>query len=443
MCLDAAIDFAYRQLSVFIIEAEELLGSDSLFCSIHHQDAIVAAYPESAFSIQKQIMDLGFLAVSIQKLFELPWLLPRFLWGDEQAFSPGGNPGSSLLVEDGLVEGYARSIVVLLIFPISYIVNVDAVSLGRNPFLALWIYGIVIDAGIGLLFYSSLLGPGIIDVSYVGTGCDGELVIAYVADMAHVVAPFPVGIWFNLDMLCVEILQFTAVIYAISGTDPDASAAVDEYVQQEVGMEERVLVCCREVLEFIFLRVVDEESVAIRYDVYISVGVFGSHEVLVSTVDVSLVVQQMEFPEEVSLLAEQVGVSLLVVKKLIGFEKGFRHGIRYLDGWLVEDAGLQVHGESFFLGKDIPFSLTEEGGARFPHISHHGWKKGFPDELPRVVIKEGIALVGQHGDMIAVCGQGDDVLVLEHQMALAVRGDAVESFIGCYPDIVFEIFLHL
>ena len=45
--------------------------------------------------------------------------------------------------------------------------------------------------------------------------------------------------------------------------------------------------------------------------------------------------------------------------------------------------------------------------------------------------------------MIAVCGQGDDMLVLEHQMALAVRGDAVEPFIGCYPDIVFEIFQHL
>lgn len=45
--------------------------------------------------------------------------------------------------------------------------------------------------------------------------------------------------------------------------------------------------------------------------------------------------------------------------------------------------------------------------------------------------------------MIAVSSQGDDVLVLEHQMALAIRGDAVESFIGCYPDIVFEIFLHL
>lgn len=113
------------------------------------------------------------------------------------------------------------------------------------------------------------------------------------------------------------------------------------------------------------------------------------------------------------------------------------------DGWLVEDAGLQIHGKSFFLGKDIPFSLPEEGGARFPHISHHGWKMGFPDEFARVVIKEGIALVGQHGDMIAVCGQGDDGLVLEHQMALAVRGDAVKSFIGCYPDIVFEIFLHL
>ncbi len=68
---------------------------------------------------------------------------------------------------------------------------------------------------------------------------------------------------------------------------------------------------------------------------------------------------------------------------------------------------------------------------------------GFPDELARVVIKEGIALVGQHGDMIAVCGQGDDVLVLEHQMALAVRGDAVESFIGCYPDIVLKSSLHL
>lgn len=63
--------------------------------------------------------------------------------------------------------------------------------------------------------------------------------------------------------------------------------------------------------------------------------------------------------------------------------------------------------------------------------------------LPEFVIEEGIAFVGQHGDMIAVCGQGDDVLVLEHQMALAIRGDAVESFIGCYPDIVFEIFLHL
>ena len=87
-------------------------------------------------------------------------------------------------------------------------------------------------------------------------------------------------------------------------------------------------------LEFIFLRVVDEESVAIRYDVYISVGIFGSHEVLVSTVDVSLVIQQMEFPEEVSLLAEQVGVSLLVVKKLIGFEKKIStwHSV---SGWLA------------------------------------------------------------------------------------------------------------
>ena len=443
VCLDAAIDFAYGQLSVFVAEAEELLGCNLPLSGIHHGDTVVAAYPESALAVQDQVVDLCFLSVSIQKLFELPWLQPCSLWGDEQTFSPGGYPGSSLPVEDGLVEGCARSIMFLLMFGISHIVNVDAVALGRYPFPALRVDGIIVDAGIGLPFQRSLLGPGIIDISPVGTGADGEFVIAYVADVSHVVAPFPVGIWFNLDMLCVEILQFTAAIYAISGTDPDASAAVDEYVQQEVGMEERVLVCCREVLEFVFLRVVDEESVAIRYDVYISVGVFGSHEVLVSTVDVSLVVQQMEFPEEVSLLAEQVGVSLLVVKKLIGFEKGFRHGIRYLDGWLVEDAGLQVHGESFFLGKDIPFSLTEEGGARFPHISHHGWKMGFPDGLARVVIKEGIALVGQHGDMIAVCGQGDDVLVLEHQMALAVWGDAVESFIGCYPDIVFEIFLHL
>ena len=244
MCLDAAIDFAYGQLSVFVAEAEELLGCDLLFSSINHQDAIVAAYPESAFAVQKQIMDLGFLAVSIQKLFEFPWLLPHSLWGDEQTFSPGGNPGSSLLVEDGLVEGGTWRIMFLLIFGISYIVNVDAVSLGRYPFLALRIYGIVIDAGVGLPFQCSLLGPGIIDISPVGTGADGEFVIAYVADMSHVVAPFPVGIWFYLDMLCVEILQFTAAIYAISGTDPDASAAVDEYVQQEVGMEERVLVCC-------------------------------------------------------------------------------------------------------------------------------------------------------------------------------------------------------
>lgn len=96
-------------------------------------------------------MDLGFLAVSIQKLLEFPWLLPRSLWGDEQAFSPGGNPGSSLLVEDGLVEGGTWRIMFLLIFGIFYAINVDAVSLGRYPFLALRIYGIVIDAGIGLL----------------------------------------------------------------------------------------------------------------------------------------------------------------------------------------------------------------------------------------------------------------------------------------------------
>ena len=95
---------------------------------------------------------------------------------------------------------------VLLIFGISHIVNVDAVALGGYPFPALRVDGIIVGAGIGLLFYRSLLGSGIIDVSYVGTGSDGELVIAYVADMAHVVAPFPVGIWFNLDMLCVEIL---------------------------------------------------------------------------------------------------------------------------------------------------------------------------------------------------------------------------------------------
>ena len=196
-------------------------------------------------------------------------------------------------------------------------------------------------------------------------------------------------------------------------------------------------------LEFIFLPVVDEESVTIRYDIYISVGIFGSHEVLVSTVDVCLVIEQMEFSEEFSLLVEQVGVSLLVVKKLIGFEKTFRHGIRYLDGWLVEDAVLQIHCESFFLGKDIPFSLPEEGGARFTHISHHGWKMGFPDEFARVVIKEGIALVGQYGDMIAVSSQGDDMLVLEHQMALAIRGDAVKTFIGCDPYIQFGIFCHL
>lgn len=53
VCLDAAIDFAYRQLSIFITEAEELLGCDLLFSSINHQDAIVAAYPESAFAVQK------------------------------------------------------------------------------------------------------------------------------------------------------------------------------------------------------------------------------------------------------------------------------------------------------------------------------------------------------------------------------------------------------
>ena len=206
MCLDAAIDFAYRQLSVFIAEAEELLGCNLLFYSIHHQDAIVAAYPESAFVVQKQIMDLGFLAVCIQKLLEFPWLLPRSLWSDEQTFSPGGNPGSSLLVEDGLVEGCAWSIVVLLIFPISYIVNVDAVALGGYPFLALRVDGIVIDAGVGLHFQRTLLGSGIIDVSHVGAGSNGEPVITYVADMAHVVAPFPVDIWFYLDMLCVEIL---------------------------------------------------------------------------------------------------------------------------------------------------------------------------------------------------------------------------------------------
>ena len=69
-------------------------------------------------------------------------------------------------------------------------------------------------------------------------------------------------------------------------------------------MEEWVLVSCGEVLEFIFLPVVDEESVTIRYDIYISVGIFGSHEVLVSTVDVCLVIEQMEFSEEFSLLVE-------------------------------------------------------------------------------------------------------------------------------------------
>ena len=45
MCLDTAIDFAYRQLSVFIAEAQEFLGSNLLFCSIHHEDAVVAANP--------------------------------------------------------------------------------------------------------------------------------------------------------------------------------------------------------------------------------------------------------------------------------------------------------------------------------------------------------------------------------------------------------------
>ena len=244
MCLDTAIDFAYRQFSVFIAETLELLGCNLLFCGIHHDDAVVAAYPESAFAVQKQIMDLSFLAVCIQKLLEFPWLLPRFLWGDEQAFSPGGNPGSSQLVEEGLVEGYARRIMFFLIFPISHIVNVDAFALGGYPFLALWVDGIVIDAGVGLLFHRSLAGLGVVDVSHVGTGSDGEPVITNVADMAHVVAPFLVAIWFNLDMLCVEILQFTAAIYAISGTDPDASAAVDEYVEQEVGVEEWILVSC-------------------------------------------------------------------------------------------------------------------------------------------------------------------------------------------------------
>lgn len=60
---------------------------------------------------------------------------------------------------------------------------------------------------------------------------------------------------------------------------------------------------------------------------------------------------------------------------------------------------------------------------------------GFPDEFARVVIKEGIALVGQHGNMIAVSSQGDDMLVLELQMALAIRvmrlrplSDAIHTF---------------
>ena len=68
---------------------------------------------------------------------------------------------------------------------------------------------------------------------------------------------------------------------------------------------------------------------------------------------------------------------------------------------------------------------------------------GFPDEFARVVIKEGIALVGQHGDMIAASSQGDDMLVLELQMALAIRGDAVKTFTGCYPYIQFGVLYYL
>ena len=264
MRFDSAIYFAHRKFLVFLVESQNLLVGDMSFAGIHHGDTIVGASPESAFLIQKQVVDLCFLSIGCHERFKLQVSRVGIVCpGAEQSVSPGSEPGSSHLVECNVVEIGSRGIVFLIPYGVFDAVDEDAVSLGSYPGSAPCVYAVAIYAGTGLQHLCSLLGLGIEEIRLVVAGADGEFVGCHLTDVADMVAPFMFALWLHLDKLGVQFLLLHAAVYAVAASHPYAAASVYEYIEQKVGMEERVFVLYGELLQGIVFRVVNEESAAV------------------------------------------------------------------------------------------------------------------------------------------------------------------------------------
>ena len=153
----------------------------------------------------------------------------------------------------------------MLLFPFRVFdaVDEDAVSLGSYPGSAPCVYAVAIYAGFGLLHQGALLGLGIEEIRLVLAGADGEFVGCHLTDVADMVAPFMFALWLHLDKLGVQFLLLHAAVYAVAASHPYAAASVYEYIEQKVGMEERVFVLYGELLQGIVFRIVNEESAAV------------------------------------------------------------------------------------------------------------------------------------------------------------------------------------
>ena len=264
MRFDSAIYFAHWELFVFLVESQNLLFCNMSFAGIHHGDTVVGASPESAFLIQQQVVYLCLLTIGCHERFKLQVSRVGIVCpGAEQSVSPGSEPGFSHLVECNVVEVDGWGIVLLFPFRVFDAIDEDAVSLGANPGSAPCVDAVAIYTGTGLQHLCSLLGLGIEEVGLVVAGADGEFVGCHLTDVADMVAPFMFALWLHLDKLGVQFLLLHAAEHAVAASHPYAAASVYEYIEQKVGMEERVFVLYGELLQGIVFRVVNEESAAV------------------------------------------------------------------------------------------------------------------------------------------------------------------------------------
>ena len=71
MRFNSAIHFAYRKLSVFLVESQNLLVGDMSFAGINHGDTVVGGSPQSAFLVQEQVVDLCLFSIGCHERFKL------------------------------------------------------------------------------------------------------------------------------------------------------------------------------------------------------------------------------------------------------------------------------------------------------------------------------------------------------------------------------------